>query len=481
MRYKSLMMYFSLSHLAVYTHIKSHSKVEKNIRMVFEKIPLVGDSIIQNLWNTLKEAPPAIIALESEYQTITENLIKHIMPATKKLKIWKKRKIFEPDKIPDLSIVNYLDGELTWKNILVPVEVEAANQIDEGIGQALSYICIAMNRARRDTGICIFTDCYHISFLKAFLRRDADTPDIMETGCLQLLDNPMPTSPTDGFKLLVRFLYASPKDLGSEVEHPQQAKIGEKVFDLEGHIGSGATCEVYSSKTEDTPVAVKINNQRTIENFQREISIMDDLNRKGCIFPDFPKVVYSSPEIIVLKPLGESLLHRCCDNGGKFAIDEVCRISCQLLDILEKVHNAGFGHHDIRPSNIIFYSNKAMLIDWGSTVTLGTEESSFSGTLAFSSTKIVKSNSRGKLWTYSALDDLESLAYTLYWMLYGYLPWTKAESLGALLLFRSDLLQKIQSSVNSNKVEEFLIALFKMKSNTKVNYDQLKNIFNLNT
>ena len=39
-------------------------------------------------------------------------------------------------------------------------------------------------------------------------------------------------------------------------------------------------------------------------------------------------------------------------DGHQFTEDEICFIAWNLIDLLEALHNEGFVHQDIKPSNI---------------------------------------------------------------------------------------------------------------------------------
>jgi serine/threonine protein kinase len=89
------------------------------------------------------------------------------------------------------------------------------------------------------------------------------------------------------------------------------------------------------------------------------------------------------------------------------------------------VHEKGFCHHDISPNNLIIVpgeSASVVLIDWGLAQLVGKESTGFSGTPIFSSLRYHES----PCGQYLASDDIESLIYTLCFVHYGSLPWSKA-------------------------------------------------------
>ncbi|CAE6484363.1 unnamed protein product [Rhizoctonia solani] len=138
------------------------------------------------------------------------------------------------------------------------------------------------------------------------------------------------------------------------------------------------------------------------------------------------------------------LLHRSLGDvvqkAGPLSVKVVANLARQMMDALQHVHSHGIVHRDIKPDNIMLESSggwKLRLIDFGlarpfsglSTasrpVTLETLSSTSErsvhvfGTLPFASLNAHE--------IYSQLtfrDDFESLAYTLLWLLRGFLPWS---------------------------------------------------------
>ncbi len=52
--------------------------------------------------------------------------------------------------------------------------------------------------------------------------------------------------------------------------------------------------------------------------------------------------------------LGPSLSDFVYERGGKLALRNICEIARQAIALLEKVHDAGFLHRDVKPANLLF-------------------------------------------------------------------------------------------------------------------------------
>lgn len=98
---------------------------------------------------------------------------------------------------------------------------------------------------------------------------------------------------------------------------------------------------------------------------------------------------------------------------GTFSIEKVAA----LLDCLEKVHEAGVVHRDIRPENILEDADGHLyLIDWGfalATRDRDLEPPPFAGTFRYGSEAAVRAVQAGKRHQYTAVDDLEAFVKTV--------------------------------------------------------------------
>ncbi|KAG8375614.1 hypothetical protein BUALT_Bualt10G0118700 [Buddleja alternifolia] len=138
--------------------------------------------------------------------------------------------------------------------------------------------------------------------------------------------------------------------------------------------------------------------------------------------------------IMVMDMLGPSLWDVWNNNSHTMSIEMVACIAIEAISILEKLHSKGYVHGDVKPENFLLGppgtpdEKKLFLVDLGlatrwrdnSTglhVDYDQRPDVFRGTVRYASVHAHLGR------TGSRRDDLESLAYTLIFLLRGRLPW----------------------------------------------------------
>eukprot|EP00027_Filamoeba_sp_ATCC50430_P000438 CAMPEP_0168557768 /NCGR_PEP_ID=MMETSP0413-20121227/9606_1 /TAXON_ID=136452 /ORGANISM="Filamoeba nolandi, Strain NC-AS-23-1" /LENGTH=557 /DNA_ID=CAMNT_0008588831 /DNA_START=63 /DNA_END=1736 /DNA_ORIENTATION=- len=432
----------SLTHLAVYKYIESHSSFKPNMEEVFKDIPFTESALVNHLWKNCtkllpKHLPPAN-AHETEYQRVIEQVFSMLLSKSDHLQVHIQRSLYSPDKTPDLCITSKYDVSVAWQNLLVPVEVETMDKMKEGIGQAASYLSIALRLAHRPTGICIVTNCYTIDFIQIRVESRQAPLTVYHTGAVPFLSHE--DSPSQGFSLLVRILQSNPSQLGAIMNHPTSETLGIPKIKLTKFIAFGTTSHVYGGVLDNEELAIKVqlSGHQTLEH---EFKVLQHLNQVAPACSYFPEVCSLSTKLVlVTKPLGISIQNMVAER--KFTLQQAMTYMCDLIDGLEKAHSLGWYHHDIRPSNIILVKNmdndnRAVLIDWGNATSVHACEETFHGTPAYSASSILRKHNKAEPYCYHMKYEFESLAYTFLFMLLGHLPWHRAQTVDAILAARN--------------------------------------------
>ncbi|GAB2276960.1 Casein kinase 1-like protein hd16 [Dionaea muscipula] len=151
-----------------------------------------------------------------------------------------------------------------------------------------------------------------------------------------------------------------------------------------------------------------------------------------------PRVHYKGKQgdyyVMVMDILGPSLWDVWNSSGQSMSAEMVACIAVESLSILEKMHARGYVHGDVKPENFLLgqpstqHEKKLFLVDlglatkWrdsgnGQHVEYDQRPDMFRGTVRYASAHAHLGR------TASRRDDLESLAYTLIFLLRGRLPW----------------------------------------------------------
>ncbi|ODN00348.1 Casein kinase I isoform alpha [Orchesella cincta] len=215
--------------------------------------------------------------------------------------------------------------------------------------------------------------------------------------------------------------------------------VGNNNFKILKKIGCGGFGEVYSGQRLDRPGEVAIKTEP-------KDSKNPSLGWESKVYlllgngPGIPKGIWAglSPlkthQILIMELLGPSL-QDVVGSVGKLKSKSVYSVGIQIMKSLEFIHEKGIIHQDIKPANMLIgvaNSNKIYLSDFGLSKHFRDMKTGnhlpyecgkgFVGTSTFAS---VNAHLGRNL---SRRDDLESLAFTLMYLLNGTLPWEKVST-----------------------------------------------------
>ncbi|KAJ4461151.1 putative serine/threonine kinase [Paratrimastix pyriformis] len=182
---------------------------------------------------------------------------------------------------------------------------------------------------------------------------------------------------------------------------------GRYVADPNRRLGSGSFGKVFEGydQVDGTDIAIKIEKNTRHSTLGYEAEVYRVLQAKGvrCV----PQFIWFGEKggfrALILECLGPSLedVLAICNqfspqSSRKFSLVTVLVVAIRCIDVLRRIHEAGYVQRDIKPSNFVFSleasKNELNLIDFGLAIPL-------------------------------RRDDMESLGYMIVYLLKGKLPW----------------------------------------------------------
>jgi eukaryotic-like serine/threonine-protein kinase len=147
------------------------------------------------------------------------------------------------------------------------------------------------------------------------------------------------------------------------------SKLGP--YEILAPLGAGGMGEVYRARDTrlDRTVAIKVLPSRlsgdavTRERFEREAKTISNLNHSHiCTVYDVGR--QNEIEFLVMEYLeGETLAARL--ERGPLPLEQLLRIGIEIADALEKAHQQGVIHRDLKPGNIMLTKSGSKLLDFG--------------------------------------------------------------------------------------------------------------------
>ncbi|KAL1834618.1 hypothetical protein DCAR_0104830 [Daucus carota subsp. sativus] len=289
---------------------------------------------------------------------------------------------------------------------------------------------------------------------------------------------------------------------------PERVQVGSSpLYKVEKKLGKGGFGQVYVGRRTNAPVP----HDRTGAGAVEVALKFEHKSSKGCNHgPPYewqvygtlggihgvPRVHYKGKQgdyyIMVMDMLGPSLwdIWNNKSNSNTMSTEMVACIAIEAISILEKVHSKGYVHGDVKPENFLLgpsgtpEEKKLFLVDLG-LATKWREGSSqhveydqrpdvFRGTVRYASVHAHLGR------TGSRRDDLESLAYTLIFLLRGRLPWQgfQGENKGFLVCKKKMATSpEALCSLCPSPFREFIEHVVNLKFDEKPNYAKYISLF----
>lgn len=264
-------------------------------------------------------------------------------------------------------------------------------------------------------------------------------------------------------------------------------------YEIIKKLGSGSFGEVYLTKIvkDGTLVASKIEEKSNKHSkILDEYKIYKKLEKKKIkdIIPEIYSI-YETPKfnVLVMELLGDNLDTLFTKHNKKFEVPFVLRLGYDMINIMEKIHNCGFIHRDIKPNNFMFGLDKKTLyiLDFGLSKRFYKNKKhieyrtnrSLTGTLRFVSLNVHIGIEGARR------DDLISIGYMLIYFLNGALPWQglkKSKSTSHMDLIKEKKLEIGLKKLCDNIPKcfyDYMDYVQNLKFEEKPDYKYLKNLF----
>jgi serine/threonine protein kinase len=244
-------------------------------------------------------------------------------------------------------------------------------------------------------------------------------------------------------------------------------------------------------------------NERTNQSYLMKIEKQDSKNQlleyeayylyslKGIGIPElitFGKI--KNYNILIEELLDKSLYTLFLENN-ELSIQDICLIAIQLINRIEWIHSKTLIHRDIKPENVFIGKNKPniiYLIQFGLCTKYCSSKTgkhilpgfrgTFTGTLKFSSANAQRGNQQ------SRRDDIESLGYTILFLMKKSLPWEnlnrnfneKDVYLKTYAMKKYMPLEKLCKGAPT-EMQDYFKYVRNMKFQVEPNYDYLRELF----
>eukprot|EP01025_Chloroclados_australasicus_P040484 TRINITY_DN4228_c0_g2_i1.p1 TRINITY_DN4228_c0_g2~~TRINITY_DN4228_c0_g2_i1.p1 ORF type:complete len:468 (-),score=52.37 TRINITY_DN4228_c0_g2_i1:66-1469(-) len=277
---------------------------------------------------------------------------------------------------------------------------------------------------------------------------------------------------------------------------PQQLTVEKCTYSVHHRLGKGGFGQVFlgrqvngraaSLPKEDIALKLEHKTSKGCQNGEApyEWQVYDQLGKVEGIPRIYHKGLCNNFYVMAMELLGPSLWDQWNKNGQRITEAHAACFAIESIAILRRMHDKGFVHGDIKPENFLMGASgtvkekKLYLVDlglatqWreanGAHVAYDQRPDDFRGTVRYAS---VHSHLGRRL---SRRDDLESLVYTILFLIKGRLPW---QGFGGDNKSFQVARKKVQTSTDAlckglaPAFKEFAEMIFSLKFEEKPDYD----------
>ena len=259
-------------------------------------------------------------------------------------------------------------------------------------------------------------------------------------------------------------------------------RIGK--YSILGALGKGGYGKVFLARdllTLET-VAIKVSSNQKL--LSKEYKILSTLNKTKGFMKVYEYGSANKADYIVMENLGKSLYY--CNGDNLLSLKSVSAIGIEVISKLEILHKNFIIHRDVKPQQFLLSPDKTsiVLVDYGLATYFfaQNEHRAFKLDCPYKGSPSFASINCHMGFRQSRRDDLESLIYSLVYLIKGGLPWNCNPTLTGAKKWKCIFSQKIKISEQllfkdcPPEFETFWLYIRKLKYDQTPDYLYLKSL-----
>ncbi|OMJ85458.1 hypothetical protein SteCoe_13218 [Stentor coeruleus] len=252
-------------------------------------------------------------------------------------------------------------------------------------------------------------------------------------------------------------------------------KIGP--YTIFGTLGRGGFGQVYIGREAKTLInyALKVSTEK--DSLKKEYKILRKLSQLKSFMRVYEYGILEDFDFMVMELLGKNLEYK--NNDSFLSLQSISAIGIEILNRIEAMHNANIIHRDVKPSQFLLSNDKTniYLVDYGMAgyYRVNNAHKAFKTRCRFRGSVTFASINNHMGFKQSRRDDLESLCYSLLYLIKGDLPWKPDPNIQGFKKWKIVLNQKV--NVNHDKLFQNIPLEFEnlLMYTRRLLYDQAPN------